>query len=125
MFFVQKSQHFNQSDFGVLFPVIAKRFTKAVEPEQILELNNRAIVQMLREAGIEVAGESDEDILKTESGIPRWISIPVEDEDEIQATNTGALAAVDRKLSVGSIKGNAAPKDSMTMGQRTRAQLEM
>ena len=121
MFFVQRSQHFNQSDFGILFPWIAKRFTKAEEPERILELTTRAMVQVIREAGIEVAGENDQEILNKDSGLRRWISVPVEDEDE--ATNDGALNAIDRKLSVTSMKSNAAPRDGMTMGQKMEVQL--
>lgn len=116
MFFVQRSQHFNQSDFGILFPWIARRFTKAEEPERILELNIRSMVQMLREAGIEVAGNDDHEVLEADSDIFRWISIPVDDENEAEATNTEALNAVNRKLSITSIKGNAAPRDGMTMG---------
>ncbi len=125
MFYVQRSQHFNQSDFGVLFPWIAKRFTKAEEPERILELNNRAMVQMLREAGVELAGEQDNDILNAEPSIARWTPVQVEDEGQVQLTNTVSIDAVNRKLSVGSIKDDAAPRDGMTMGQKTQAQLEL
>ncbi|KAK3049682.1 hypothetical protein LTR09_009104 [Extremus antarcticus] len=118
MFYVERSQHFNQSDFGILFPWIARRFTKAEEPERILELNVRAMVQVLRGAGIEVAGADDPEILSTEKVVRSWMSVPVDDENAAQATEPGALSAVNRKLSVPSIKGNAAPKDSMTMGQQ-------
>ena len=120
MFFVQRSQHFNHSDFGILFPVIARRVTKAEEPERILELNTRAMVQVIREAGIEVAGEDDREIF--ESTIRRWIAVPVEDEN--QATNTATLKAVNRKLSITSTKSIAVPRDGMTMGQKMAAQLE-
>lgn len=82
IFYVQKSQHFNHSDFGVLFPWVAKRFTKAEEPERILELNTRAIVQVVREAGIEVAGNDDKEILEPQGSIPKWVAVPVHDEDE-------------------------------------------
>lgn len=124
MFFVQKSQHFNQSDFGLLFPWVAKRVTKAEEPHRIMELNNRAMVQTLRDAGIEVAGENDDEILNRDSEIRRWIHIPVEDEAE--ATNAQAMAAITRKLSIISSTGRsiAPPRDGMTMGQKTEAQLD-
>lgn len=124
MFFVQKSQHFNQSDFGLLFPWIAKRVTKAEEPQRIMALNNRAMVQTLRESGIEVAGENDAVILDKSSEIRRWVHIPVEDEAE--ATNAEAMAAITRKLSIISSTGRsiAPPRDGMTMGQKTEAQLE-
>ncbi|KAK4503742.1 hypothetical protein PRZ48_004657 [Zasmidium cellare] len=124
MFFVQKSQHFNQSDFGLLFPWIAKRVTKAEEPQRIMALNNRAMVQTLREAGIEVAGPNDAEILDKNNEVRRWVHIPVEDEAE--ATNAEAIAAITRKLSIISTTGRsiAPPRDGMTMGQKTEAQLE-
>ena len=116
MFYVQKSQHFNHSDFGILFPWIAKRFTKAEEPERILELNIRAMVQVVREAGIEVSGEDDREILQPQSGIRRWVSVPVEDEDDV--VESPALGEVNRKLSVSSAKSASSPKDGLTMGQK-------
>lgn len=125
MFFVKQSQHFNQSDFGLLFPWIAKRVTKAEEPVRIMELNNRAMAQCLRQSGIEVAGEHDAEILDKTGDIRRWIHIPVEDE-ESEATNDQAIAAISRKLSIASNSGRtiAPPRDGMTMGQKTDAQLE-
>ena len=112
MFYVQKSQHFNHSDFGILFPWLAKRFTKAEEPERILELNTRAMVQVVREAGIEVAGEEDKEILDPQSGIRRWV--PVSDE----GADNAALGEVDRKLSLTSSGGG----DGTVMRQKTEAQ---
>ena len=116
MFYVQKSQHFNHSDFGILFPWIAKRFTKAEEPERILELNTRAMVQVVREAGIEVAGEDDGEILEPRGGVRRWVCVLVEDEDD--ATDRPALGEVNRRLSVSSKKSASTPKDGLTMGQK-------
>ena len=120
MFYVQRSQHFNQSDFGILFPWLAKKFTKAEDPEQILALNLRGMVQMMRESGVELAGTDDQEILHSASDVPRWVGVSVEDDDELHSTNERSLNAVNRKLSIGSIKGDASPgdsKDSMTMGQ--------
>lgn len=122
MFYVQRSQHFNQSDFGILFPWLARRMTKAEEPERILELNNRAMVQVIREAGIEIAGEDDKEILGRQSGIRRWMSIPVEDDD--QATNAVALNAINRKLSITSTRTTAVSRDGMTMGRKMEAQVQ-
>lgn len=112
--FVKQSQHFNQSDFGLLFPWIAKRLTKAEEPERIMELNFRAMGQMLRESGIEVAGEDDKEILDKDGEIRRWIHIPIEDEK--QATSPEALKAITRKLSIVSSKSMPSPRDGLTMG---------
>ncbi|KAK4551848.1 hypothetical protein LTR86_010844 [Recurvomyces mirabilis] len=131
MFYVAMSQHFNQSDFGILFPWIALRLTKAEEPERVLELNTRAMVQVIREAGIEVSGEDDPDILDKEGGVRRWIRLVVEEEEEAAAeviSRPGALAVVNRKLSVsaGSVRSLASaprqPRDGMTMGQKMEAQ---
>lgn len=130
MFYTQMSQHFNQSDFGVLFPWIAKRVTKAEEPERVIELNTRAMVQVLRESGIELGGENDPEILDKQGSLRRWINIPVSDD---LAASKGALMTVDRKLSITSSSAVAPirpPQESMTMGQRTmgqnmEAQLEM
>ncbi|KAK4626843.1 Putative phospholipase A2 [Fulvia fulva] len=122
MWYVQKSQHFNQSDFGLLFPWIAKRIAKAEEPERVMALNNRAMVQVLRDSGIEVAGESDDEILDKEAEIRRWIRVPVDDEEP---SNAQAAATLTRKLSVISATGRniTSPRDGMTMGQMTEAKL--
>lgn len=125
MFYVETSQHFNQSDFGILFPWIAYRVSKAQDPATILELNTRAMVQCLRESGFEVAGDSDTEILNKDRSIPRWISIPVNDVEQQDATRPGALNAVNRKLSVTSTRSSGAPRkarESMTMGQRMEAE---
>ncbi|QIW97530.1 hypothetical protein AMS68_003048 [Peltaster fructicola] len=116
MFYPARSQHFNQSDYGILFPWIAKRFTKAEEPERILELNVRAMVQVIRESGIEVAGEDDKEILDKEAGLRRWIYAPVVDTP-IEDTSA-MLDNISRRLSVGSVR-TAAPRDGMTMGMKT------
>jgi platelet-activating factor acetylhydrolase len=118
MFYVKQSQHFNQSDFGLLFPWIAKRVTKAEDPERIMELNARAMAQVLRQSGIDVAGEDDPEILDKNSKVPRWTYIPVEEEES--TVGTGAIA---RKLSVVSSKSAPSPRDGMTMGMKTDAQL--
>ena len=122
MFFCQRSQHFNQSDFGILFPWIAKRVTKAEEPERILKLNVRAMVQIIREAGIEVPGDDDKEILDKNGGLRKWINIPVEEESE--ATNVTALNTINRKLSITSTKSVASPRDGMTMGQKMEIQID-
>lgn len=118
MFYAAMSQHFSQSDFGVLFPWIAKRVTKAEEPERVLDLNVRAMVQVIREAGLEMAGEDDGEILDREAGIRRWIPIAVDDHLE---NDSAAMMTVDRKLSVSSSRCTTTAQHSregMTMGQK-------
>ena len=128
IFFVKQSQHFNQSDFGLLFPWIAKRITKAEEPERVMELNFRAFQQTLRENGIEVAGEDDKEILDKEGEIRRWIYIPIDDEILSPAGPVGspqAIRAMTRKLSIISNKSMPSPRDGMTMGMKMSDQMNL
>ncbi|EAQ90545.1 hypothetical protein CHGG_02480 [Chaetomium globosum CBS 148.51] len=55
-FYVESSAHLSQSDFGVLFPWLTKRVFKSDNPERVLRLNVRAVLQFLRENGVPVAG---------------------------------------------------------------------
>lgn len=56
------SAHLSQSDFGILFPWITKKVFAAEEPERIMKLNVRAVMQLLRERGIEVSKTRKEDL---------------------------------------------------------------
>ncbi|PNS15173.1 hypothetical protein CAC42_8174 [Sphaceloma murrayae] len=51
------SQHFSQSDFGVLFSWLLERFMKAANGRELLEGNVRLVNEMLRENGVEIAGD--------------------------------------------------------------------
>ena len=105
MFYVDRSQHFSQSDFGILFPFLARRFTKAEEPERILELNTRATIQVMRECGIEVAGGNDSEILQTQDNIRRWVSIPLNDVESGLPGQKRPVNQISRKLSIKSVVG--------------------
>jgi len=93
-FYPELSQHFSQSDFGILFPRLTA-YMKAEEPERVLKLNMRAMLQMFRQCGIEVANTSfadmeisdeatdknihdDSAILAHTSDIRGWKYIPAE-----------------------------------------------
>ncbi|KAL8400391.1 hypothetical protein RB594_000690 [Gaeumannomyces avenae] len=54
-FRVRESAHLNQSDFGILFPWLTRRVFSAREPERVLRLNVRAVLQALRANGFRVA----------------------------------------------------------------------
>ncbi|KAF2483720.1 platelet-activating factor acetylhydrolase [Neohortaea acidophila] len=126
MFYVQRSQHFNHSDFGILFPFLARRFTKAEEPEWILELNTRAMVQAMREAGIEMVGTDDRDILSPTSHIRKWIAIPSDEgNDRDRVSGESALNLLDRKLSLHSMHDTAEPTDRTSSGEQVQGQLEI
>ncbi|KAH7033458.1 platelet-activating factor acetylhydrolase, isoform II-domain-containing protein [Microdochium trichocladiopsis] len=53
-YYVQNSAHLNQSDFGLLFPMLTKKIFGAVEPERAIRLNLRAMLQVLRNNSIPV-----------------------------------------------------------------------
>jgi len=93
-FYPARSQHFSQSDFGILFPTLTSYF-KAEEPERVLKLNMRAMLQTFRRCGIEVSDTSRADmeisddssvtkssddaaILSKVSDIRGWMPIPIE-----------------------------------------------
>ncbi|MCJ1486260.1 hypothetical protein MMC06_006437 [Schaereria dolodes] len=62
IFYPATSAHLSQSDFGILFPFLTKRFLKAQEPERTLKLNVRAILEVLRLKGTELADTSENDM---------------------------------------------------------------
>ncbi|GAB7353145.1 hypothetical protein MBLNU459_g3680t1 [Dothideomycetes sp. NU459] len=111
IFYPANSQHFSQSDVGILFPYLTARFAKAQEPERVLKLNARAILQMLRQSGIDITGtsaadrellnepadEKDQDlaILATDGSVRGWIAIPLENN----AVNGGITIEQDKKKS--------------------------
>jgi platelet-activating factor acetylhydrolase len=61
-FYANASAHLSQSDFGLLFPWVAKRFLAVEEPERVMRLNVRAILQLLRTQGIQVSATSAKDM---------------------------------------------------------------
>jgi len=61
-FYPTASAHLSQSDFGILFPWLTSKVLKADEPERYIKLNARAILQVLRENGYEVADTSKIDL---------------------------------------------------------------
>jgi platelet-activating factor acetylhydrolase len=60
-FYICASAHLSQSDFGIMFPWITGRVLKAKEPERILKLNARAMLQVLRINGHNVAPPTPHD----------------------------------------------------------------
>lgn len=79
IFYPISSAHLSQSDFGVLFPWITTKAFGAKEPERVLRLNTRAILQVLRESGVEVANTSAADL-------------EIEGEDAMLAQDTAILS---------------------------------
>lgn len=56
------SAHLSQSDFGLLSPWLTKRLLKADEPVRTLGLNARAILEVMRQSGIEVGPTSSSEM---------------------------------------------------------------
>jgi len=67
-YYASASAHLSQSDFGLLFPWVTKRIFAAEEPERVMKLNVRAILQLLRSQGIEVSSTSAKDMELSEVG---------------------------------------------------------
>lgn len=84
-YYVHKSAHLSQSDFGILFP---RAIRGADGAERILDLNVRAVVQWLREAGVRLGGVGE----GAEGGIfsgevEGWSEIALE-EEEVEVKKT-------------------------------------
>jgi len=56
------SAHLSQSDFGILFPRLTRKIFAIEEPERIMKLNVRAILQLLRERKVPVSPTSASDM---------------------------------------------------------------
>lgn len=62
IFYPISSAHLSQSDFGVLFPWVTTKIFGAKEPERVLRLNTRAILQVMRDSDIRVANTTPQDL---------------------------------------------------------------
>ncbi|KAI9726666.1 MAG: hypothetical protein M1834_008979 [Cirrosporium novae-zelandiae] len=99
IFYPISSAHLNQSDFGILFPWVTKRFVKADEPERILCLNVRAILQMLRQNGVAVGNTSKLEMEMEEEEEEEAGFVKIERESEKQeATQDVTILATDGKV---------------------------
>ncbi|KAF2758556.1 hypothetical protein EJ05DRAFT_500075 [Pseudovirgaria hyperparasitica] len=105
LFYPVGSAHLSQSDFSILFPWLTKKMFKAEDPERMLKLNVRAILQVLRQSGFDVAPTSvidreeeehnndaqvvvnddqrgDWKILDTKGGVKGWVALRTTDDSE-------------------------------------------
>lgn len=67
-YLVNKSAHLNQSDFGVLFPFLTKK-VGVTEPDRVVRLNVRAMLQHLRENGVPIGRTCKEDLVDGPAGM--------------------------------------------------------
>ncbi|KAL8994926.1 MAG: hypothetical protein Q9169_005227 [Polycauliona sp. 2 TL-2023] len=95
VFYPVSSAHLSQSDFGILFPWLTRKALKAEDPTRTLRLNTRAILEVMRLNGVEVADTSavemeestangrvrdgqmgqDWKILQTDGNVPGWVAL--------------------------------------------------
>ncbi|KAI4235033.1 MAG: hypothetical protein L6R40_006579 [Gallowayella cf. fulva] len=62
VFYPVSSAHLSQSDFGILFPWLTRKAFKAEDPARTLRLNTRAILEVMRRNGLDVADTSAADM---------------------------------------------------------------
>ncbi|KAI0401324.1 phospholipase A2 [Xylaria palmicola] len=62
-FYVARSAHLNHSDFGLLFPWLARKVFGSEAPARVLRLNLRALLQVLRANGVPVAATRAADLV--------------------------------------------------------------
>lgn len=123
VFYPVGSAHLSQSDFSVLFPWLTKKLCNAQEPERTLRLNVRAMLQMLREQGYDVAetsridreeaeaeAEAEEEvdekvdrhdwkILATDANVRGWVALKIGDEaseEEAEEEHIMGKTSIDR-----------------------------
>ncbi|KIX07288.1 uncharacterized protein Z518_01941 [Rhinocladiella mackenziei CBS 650.93] len=54
LFLIPRSAHLSQSDFGLLFPKLTRYLMKAEQPKETIQLNVRAVLSVMRGAGLEI-----------------------------------------------------------------------
>ncbi|KAL8863333.1 MAG: hypothetical protein Q9178_000013 [Gyalolechia marmorata] len=99
VFYPVSSAHLSQSDFGILFPWLTRKAFKAEDPARTLRLNTRAILEVMRRKGVEVADTSaidmeeaaadgfiaggqtgqDQRILRRDGSVAGWIALELGD----------------------------------------------
>lgn len=61
-FYATSSAHLSQSDFGLLFPRLTRHVFGSQEPERVMKLNVRAVLQLVRSNGIQISNTSAMDM---------------------------------------------------------------
>lgn len=138
IFYPISSAHLSQSDFGVLFPWVTTKVFGAKEPERVLKLNTRAILEVLRGSGVRVANTSAQDLelddvvakdknlahdttilSRTKDSVRGWVNLSADMDNELDLSG---LDKVEGKSLVGTplervgSKG-AGPGDAMLEGE--------
>ncbi|KAF1974132.1 hypothetical protein BU23DRAFT_462322 [Bimuria novae-zelandiae CBS 107.79] len=117
IFYPVASAHLSQSDFGVLFPWVTTKVFGAKEPERVLRLNARAMLQVMRNAGIEVAATSKkdmelQDLEGLDKGVPQDEEILSHAEDSVRG-----WISLRTELNGGKSEVSKGPGDAMVEGE--------
>ena len=122
-YYVSNSAHLSQSDFGVLFPWFTKRILSAQEPERVVRLNTRAVLQLMRDRNIQVGETSAADMEITgEEGIDtKNDALIFTVKDELRnwnwiSTDVNDLSDVDYETESQDKKGHKIRKQSDVVG---------
>lgn len=123
-FYATSSAHLSQSDFGVLFPWVTKKVFSAEEPERVMKLNVRAILQVLRNSNIEIGQtcaadmelsdtkqedtRDDKLILGHEEQVRgwHWLSTDVQDLDDVDDEEVIVEGGKEMKEPADAVVGN-------------------
>jgi platelet-activating factor acetylhydrolase len=140
IFYPISSAHLSQSDFGVLFPWATTKIFGAKEPERVLKLNTRAILQVLRDSGVPVANTSAQDLeldeskaqdasttqdttilSKTKGSVRDWVNLSADMDGGLDFSGLdqqGVQSPVGTPLErVGSAKVGTGPGEAMLEGE--------
>lgn len=88
-FYPETAAHLSQSDFNILFPWLMARALKTKDPERLLKLNVRAILQVLRNNNVEVGPTSRADI--EGDGIPQAEPLKSSSQESLDLHDTQIL----------------------------------
>jgi platelet-activating factor acetylhydrolase len=136
IFYPVSSAHLSQSDFGVLFPWVTTKVFGAKEPERVLKLNTRAILQVMRDSGIRVANTSAQDLeisetlakdkslaqdttilSGTKDSVRDWINVSADTEGDSEGRMEGKNLIGTPLERVGSGKVGSGPGEAMLEGE--------
>lgn len=117
VFYPIASAHLSQSDFGVLFPWVTTKIFGAKEPERVLRLNTRAVLQVLRNSGQEVANTSMEDMeLGDVEGLEKGLPQDEKILNQVEDTVRGWISLSTERVN-GEMTTRKGPSDAMVEGE--------
>lgn len=117
-FYVKRSAHLNQSDFGLLFPWLTRRVFGSEAPGRALRLNLRALLQVLRVNGIHVAGTQNVDLVESK-GKAKTKKAGASSESETASLSKGEICMDDTAIL--EREGNAIREDDVASDELVEA----